>query len=132
MTASLSPTRQAALPSTVGISPPRRSQNRDGRGLGDSLFEDSAEFGLRFRLTLDKHAEQSRELVERLSQAIGRDLAGHILDALQKDEADIYEQRQSSTTEDRLQTLDSLARNLLSLADNLVRVGLDVGRDGWA
>jgi pyruvate-ferredoxin/flavodoxin oxidoreductase len=83
-------------------------------------------------LTLDKHAEQSRELVERLSQAIGRDLAGHILDALQKDEADIYEQRQSSTTEDRLQTLDSLARNLLSLADNLVRVGLDVGRDGWA
>ena len=99
------------------------------------MFEDNAEFGLGFRLTLDKHTEQARELVERLSQYIGHDLVGHILDALQRDEADIYEQRQRvEQLKDRLKTLDSPeARNLLSLADNLVKKSVwIVGGDGWA
>src|SRR2546427_5984604 len=42
--------------------------NQDGRGpaWSNSLFEDNAEFGLGFRLTLDKQTEYVRELLHRL------------------------------------------------------------------
>ena len=113
------------------------SQNQEGRGPAwcNSLFEDNAEFGLGFRLTLDKHAEQARELVDRLSGVISEELARAILEAPQSDEADIYEQRQRvSELKVRLKSLDlPEARNLLSLADALVRKSVwIVGGDGWA
>jgi pyruvate-ferredoxin/flavodoxin oxidoreductase len=113
------------------------SRNQEGRGPAwcNSLFEDNAEFGLGFRLTLDKHAEQARELVDGLSGVIGVDLARAILEAPQSDEADIYEQRQRvSELKARLKSLDlPEARNLLSLADALVRKSVwIVGGDGWA
>jgi pyruvate-ferredoxin/flavodoxin oxidoreductase len=113
------------------------SQNREGRGpaWSNSLFEDNAEFGLGFRLTLDKQVEQARELVERLSQVIGFELARQILSAVQKDEADIYEQRlRVEQLKEGLRTLDLPdARNLLSLADHLVKKSVwIVGGDGWA
>ena len=40
------------------------TKNPEGRGpsWSNSLFEDNAEFGLGFRLTIDKHTEQAREL----------------------------------------------------------------------
>jgi pyruvate-ferredoxin/flavodoxin oxidoreductase len=113
------------------------SRNQEGRGPAwcNSLFEDNAEFGLGFRLTLDKHAEQARELVDRLSGVIGEELARAILEAPQSDEADIYEQRQRvSELKVRLKSLDlPEAGNLLSLADALVRKSVwIVGGDGWA
>ena len=44
-------------------------QDANGRGpaWSNSLFEDNAEFGLGFRLTADKQAEFTRELVKKLS-----------------------------------------------------------------
>ena len=113
------------------------SQNKEGRGpaWANSLFEDNAEFGLGFRLTLDKQGEHARELVEHLAGAIGPELARELIDAPQKDEAEIYEQRlRVEKLRTVLKGLDSAeARNLLSLADSLVKKSVwIVGGDGWA
>src|SRR6201998_3357080 len=53
------------------------SKNADGRGPAwcNSLFEDNAEFGLGFRLSIDKQTEFARELVLRLESQIGDELA---------------------------------------------------------
>ncbi len=111
--------------------------NRDGRGPAwcNSLFEDNAEFGLGFRLTLDKQGEYARELVARLSPRIGGDLAKAILEAPQNDEADIHEQRRRiAELRGRLEGLAGPdVRNLLSVIEALVRKSVwIVGGDGWA
>ncbi|PYX89273.1 MAG: pyruvate:ferredoxin (flavodoxin) oxidoreductase, partial [Acidobacteria bacterium] len=109
----------------------------EGRGpaWSNSLFEDNAEFGLGFRVSIDKQTEFARELVRRLTASIGGELAGAILKADQQDEADIYEQRQRvDLLKEKLQGVDSIdARQLLSVADMLVKKSVwIVGGDGWA
>jgi len=113
------------------------SKNADGRGPAwcNSLFEDNAEFGLGFRLSIDKQTEFARELVLRLGGQIGDVLAAAILSAPQKDEADIYEQRQRvSLLKERLKEIDTQeAKQLLAIADLLVKKSVwIVGGDGWA
>jgi pyruvate-ferredoxin/flavodoxin oxidoreductase len=113
------------------------TRNRDGRGpaWSNSLFEDNAEFGLGFRLTVDQHAEVARDLVRELTPQIGDELAGRLLDADQSTEAGIFDQRERvAALKDRLRGTDSPeARSLLTLADNLVRKSVwIVGGDGWA
>jgi pyruvate-ferredoxin/flavodoxin oxidoreductase len=113
------------------------AKNADGRGPAwcNSLFEDNAEFGLGFRLSIDKQTEFARELVLRLGSEIGDTLAAAILSATQKDEADIYEQRQKvSLLKERLQQINtSEALQLLAIADLLVKKSVwIVGGDGWA
>ena len=58
------------------------------------LFEDNAEFGLGMRLTADKLNEMAKEYVTKLSTDIGVDLATALIEAVQKNEAEIYEQRE--------------------------------------
>jgi pyruvate-ferredoxin/flavodoxin oxidoreductase len=113
------------------------SQNAEGRGpaWSNSLFEDNAEFGLGFRLSIDKQSEFARELVKKLATTIGEQLAIDLIDSPQKDEADIYEQRQRvALLKEKLQKLNSPeAKQLLSLADMLVKKSVwIVGGDGWA
>jgi pyruvate-ferredoxin/flavodoxin oxidoreductase len=113
------------------------AQNQDGRGpaWSNSLFEDNAEFGLGFRLTLDKQAEYARELIGRLRSEIGDELANGLLGADQSSEAGIGQQRKRvESLKARLRGLDSLdAKDLLSLADVLVEKSVwIVGGDGWA
>ena len=113
------------------------SKNADGRGPAwcNSLFEDNAEFGLGFRLSIDKQTEFARELLLQLGSQVGDDLAAAILAAPQKNEADIYEQRQRvSLLKERLQAnTSSQARQLMALADLLVKKSVwIVGGDGWA
>ena len=113
------------------------AKNGEGRGpaWSNSLFEDNAEFGLGFRLSLDKQAEMARELVLELSASIDDDLTMAILSASQGDEAEIYDQRERvGALKSKLQTLDSpKARQLLSIADALVKKSVwIVGGDGWA
>src|SRR5262249_10029149 len=113
------------------------TKNAEGRGpaWSNSLFEDNAEFGLGFRLSIDKQAQFAQELVQRLAGAIGEDFAAVLLTAPQKDEADIYEQRtRVSLLKQLLQRIDSPeAKQLLSIADMLVRKSVwIVGGDGWA
>jgi pyruvate-ferredoxin/flavodoxin oxidoreductase len=113
------------------------AKNIEGRGpaWSNSLFEDNAEFGLGFRLSIDKQTEFARELVRRLSGTIGEELATALVTAPQKDEADIFEQRQRvELLKEKLKGLNSPeAKQLLSLADMLVKKSVwIVGGDGWA
>jgi pyruvate-ferredoxin/flavodoxin oxidoreductase len=111
--------------------------NPDGRGptWSNSLFEDNAEFGLGMRLAVDKHAEQARDLVERLRPQLGAELADGLLTARQDDEAGIAAQRaRVEILRARLAGLDlPEAHRLLRVADYLVRKSVWIlGGDGWA
>jgi pyruvate-ferredoxin/flavodoxin oxidoreductase len=113
------------------------AQNAAGRGptWSNSLFEDAAEFGFGFRLTLDKHNQYARELVEKLAGQIGTDLALALLKTDQSSEAGIEVQRDLvRLLRERLARLDSPeARRLEDIADALVRKSVWViGGDGWA
>jgi len=113
--------------------------NGDGRGpaWSNSLFEDNAEFGFGFRLTIDKQSEYARELVERLRPVIGDELADGLLYAEQVSEADIAAQRaRVAALKSKLASIENPKPeivNLLSLADMLVKRSVwIVGGDGWA
>jgi pyruvate-ferredoxin/flavodoxin oxidoreductase len=113
------------------------AKNPEGRGpaWSNSLFEDNAEFGLGFRVSIDKQTEFARELVKRLAGTVGDDLATALITAPQNDEADIFEQRQRvAILKERLQKVDSPeAHQLLAVADMLVKKSVwIVGGDGWA
>ena len=111
--------------------------NQDGRGpaWSNSLFEDNAEFGMGMRLTIDKLAQYARELLAKHAAKVGAELAESILNATQKSEAEINEQRKrvaelkaalEGKTEQEL-------KNLLAVADYLVRKSVwIIGGDGWA
>ncbi|GBF54277.1 pyruvate-flavodoxin oxidoreductase [Microcystis sp. 0824] len=112
--------------------------NAEGRGpaWSNSLFEDNAEFGLGFRVSIDKQAEFAAELLATLASEIGESLAADILNCHQVDEAEIYEQRHR--VEDLKSRLGQLTpttqvKMLLSVVDYLVKKSVwIVGGDGWA
>ncbi|MDR3456822.1 MAG: pyruvate:ferredoxin (flavodoxin) oxidoreductase [Verrucomicrobiae bacterium] len=111
--------------------------NKCGRGPTwcNSLFEDNAEFGLGFRVSIDKQNELAKELLKKLSPELGDDFTMQILLADQSDEAGIYSQRERvATLKEKLKTLDSSDAQLLkSLADQLVKKSVWIlGGDGWA
>ncbi|MBV8050811.1 MAG: pyruvate:ferredoxin (flavodoxin) oxidoreductase [Acidobacteriaceae bacterium] len=113
------------------------TKNADGRGpaWSNSLFEDNAEFGLGFRLSIDKQTEFARELLQGVAVSVGEDLVTALLTAAQKDEADIFEQRQRvDILKERLAKVQSPeAKQLLPIADLLVKKSIwIVGGDGWA
>jgi pyruvate-ferredoxin/flavodoxin oxidoreductase len=113
------------------------SQNAEGRGptWSNSLFEDNAEFGLGFRLSIDKQSQFATELLTQLSSEIGDNLVTELVNAEQKTEADIWEQRERvELLKQKLQQLNSsAAKQLLSVADYLVKKSVwIVGGDGWA
>jgi pyruvate-ferredoxin/flavodoxin oxidoreductase len=120
------------------------AKNSDGRGpaWSNSLFEDNAEFGLGYRLSLDKQAEFARELLTELQGEVGPELAQAILNANQHDDAGIIAQRERIVAlRTKLTPLAANAsngsglsiRNLLGVADALVKRSVwIIGGDGWA
>jgi pyruvate-ferredoxin/flavodoxin oxidoreductase len=111
--------------------------NAEGRGpaWSNSLFEDNAEFGLGMRLTIDKFVEFANELLTKLADEVGKDLADAILNASQKTEEELEAQRDRvKQLKEKLEGLNTpAARNLLSIADYLVRKSVwIIGGDGWA
>jgi pyruvate-ferredoxin/flavodoxin oxidoreductase len=113
------------------------SRNSEGRGpaWANSLFEDNAEFGLGFRVSIDKQTEYAQELVHRLASTIGEDLAAALVTAPQKDEADVHAQRERVAQLKNIlqQQTSAEANQLLALADMLVKKSVwIVGGDGWA
>jgi pyruvate-ferredoxin/flavodoxin oxidoreductase len=113
------------------------TKDKNGRGpaWNNSLFEDNAEFGYGFRLTLDKQQDFARELVEHFRADLGDELADGLLNAELQSESDYKAQRERvQVMKDRLADVDDPnAENLLSLADVLVRRSVwIVGGDGWA
>jgi len=121
------------------------SKNAAGRGpaWANSLFEDNAEFGLGYRVSVDKQHEFAREMLQQLTASAGPELAAKILGADQKDEAGIFDQRVSvGELKDKLAVLANgggadaktreLATRLLPVADTLVRKSVwIIGGDGW-
>jgi pyruvate-ferredoxin/flavodoxin oxidoreductase len=113
------------------------AMNKEGRGpaWSNSLFEDNAEFGMGMRVSIDKHNEYARELLVRLKDKVGAELADAIVNANQKDEQGIYEQRERveklKAALKKIKTPES--EDLLSLADYLVKKSVWImGGDGWA
>jgi pyruvate-ferredoxin/flavodoxin oxidoreductase len=135
------------LPTT----PYTKDENGRGPAWSNSLFEDNAEFGLGFRVSLDKQQAFAGELLQQLSPQIGRGLVSEILNARQRDEADIFDQRErvvelkrrlESLMKDRRSSASAPLRRdeqtaatvkrLLAVADTLVRKSVwIVGGDGW-
>ncbi|MGB8643670.1 MAG: pyruvate:ferredoxin (flavodoxin) oxidoreductase [Anaerolineae bacterium] len=120
------------------------AQNSDGRGpaWSNSLFEDNAEFGLGFRLTLDKRLEYASELLPQFVSEVGQELVDGILHADQSNETGILKQRgRVQALKERLEALVGAngaplmaeARELLSIADVFVKKSVWImGGDGWA
>lgn len=113
------------------------AKNKDGRGpaWSNSLFEDNAEFGFGMRLAADKNAEYAKELLLKLTDTVGKELADALINADQSDEAGIYEQRERvKQLKDILKDTDSPdAQNLLNVADYLIKKSVWImGGDGWA
>jgi pyruvate-ferredoxin/flavodoxin oxidoreductase len=111
--------------------------NKEGRGVAwtNSLFEDNAEFGLGIRLAIDKQTGYARELVQKLSDQIGGELATALLHADQSTESGIGAQRQRvALLKQKLAGANTpAAKDLLTLADLLVKKAVwIVGGDGWA
>ena len=113
------------------------TKDANGRGVAwaNSLFEDNAEFGLGYRLAVDKQTEMARDLLAGLNSKVGQDLADSILGADQETESELAAQRERvSALKDKLAKLKSPeAKSLLTLADYLVRRSVwIIGGDGWA
>ena len=120
--------------------------NSDGRGPAwcNSLFEDNAEFGLGFRISIDKQREYAIELLKRHAQPIGEVLCNALVECAQTNEAEIFEQRQRvELLKVRLRRMELMTRmhkldaidiqQLLAIADALVKKSVwIVGGDGWA
>jgi pyruvate-ferredoxin/flavodoxin oxidoreductase len=113
------------------------TKNQEGKGpaWSNSLFEDNAEFGLGFRLTIDKHNVQAKELLEALKEKLDPQLADAILEAEQEDEAAVFRQRERvEILKENLEAMeDEAAGELLTLCDYLVKKSVwIIGGDGWA
>jgi pyruvate-ferredoxin/flavodoxin oxidoreductase len=105
-----------------------------GPAWSNSLFEDAAEFGMGFRVSLDKQSQFAAELLRQLGGQLDAKLVEEILTADQKDAAGVYTQRERvAQLKQELEKVDSeIARLLLPVVDTLVRKSVWViGGDGW-
>lgn len=110
-------------------------KNSEGRGpaWSNSLFEDNAEFGLGFRLAIDNHEKNARDLLKSLQ--IDEVFKNEILDAVQKGEGEINLQRKRVDDLKKMLVLmdDEGAKALLEVVDYLVKKSVwIIGGDGWA
>lgn len=121
------------------------TKNKNGRGpaWSNSLFEDNAEFGLGYRVAVDKKRAHAEELVEKHSELFGSELSSQILSNPQIDETDIHHQRElvaqlveKITVQLKKQKQGELSEDLgmlLELSEYLVRRSIwIIGGDGWA
>lgn len=121
----------AALPTTPW------SKNKKGKGptWSNSLFEDNAEFGLGYKLSINQQELQAKALLKRLRPQLNFDLVHDILNASQNSEVEINQQvariELLKKELSHIATLDS--KQLLYIADALVKKSIwIIGGDGWA
>jgi len=111
--------------------------NKEGRGpaWSNSLFEDNAEFGLGFRLTLDKQLEYASDILPTFVNELGQDLVDSLLKADQTTDLGIKQQRErvDALKQKLAQSKNPQAKNLAAIADSFVKKSVwIVGGDGWA
>jgi len=111
-------------------------ENGRGPAWSNSLFEDNAEFGFGFRLSIDAHQSYAKILCQRLAPQIGEVLINELMGADQSNETGIEQQRARVAELKKKvfalpQSVDK--QHLLTLADYLVKKSVWlVGGDGWA
>ena len=116
---------------------------KDGLGpaWSNSLFEDNAEFGFGYRLTIDKFNEYALELIDKLASCDCKGckenlgLMNEIKTAKQETQEEIEAQRArvAKLKTALAQCPDDDSKDLLSLADYLVKKSVWIhGGDGWA
>ena len=113
------------------------SKNLKGRGpaWSNSLFEDNAEFGLGFRLSLDQQERTAKDLLKKLAKELDFNLVHDITTAEQSTDALIREQRKRvKVLKAQLASLATTeAQQLMDVVDSLVKKSVwIVGGDGWA
>jgi pyruvate-ferredoxin/flavodoxin oxidoreductase len=113
------------------------AKNSEGRGpaWSNSLFEDNAEFGLGYRIAIDRQTELAHALALMLAPQIGEDLVRALTSAPQTAESDLHIQRERvAVLKQKLAEIrGDEAANLLALSDFFVRRSVWlVGGDGWA
>jgi pyruvate-ferredoxin/flavodoxin oxidoreductase len=125
--------------SIYGGNLPTTPYTTDASGRGpawaNSLFEDNAEFGLGIRLAVDAKRRQAEELLLRVKDRVGEELADGLLNDPQDSEAAIALQRgRVAGLRERLGELGEGERvRMDALADYFVRKSVwIVGGDGWA
>jgi len=111
--------------------------NKDGRGpaWSNSLFEDNAEFGLGFRLTLDKQLEYASDILPTFVNELGQDLVDSLLKADQTTDLGIKQQRErvEALKQKLTHSKNPQAKNLATVADSFVKKSVwIIGGDGWA
>jgi len=120
------------LPTT----PWKKDSNGRGPAWSNSLFEDNAEFGLGFRLSVDSHTLKAKTLLEELQDKLDPTLVDAILNAVQRTEEDINLQRERVVKlQESLKKIsnDPKAKELESTIDYLVKKSVWImGGDGWA
>jgi pyruvate-ferredoxin/flavodoxin oxidoreductase len=112
-------------------------KNSDGRGpaWSNSLFEDNAEFALGMRLSINQQKIYAEQLLKGFAAVVGDALVSAILNADQKSERGIEEQRQRVVIlREKIADLKTAqALDLLASADVLVNKSVwGIGGDGWA
>ncbi len=111
--------------------------NSDGRGptWNNSLFEDTAEFALGFRVSIDAQTKYAEVLLAGMRDKVGADLVDATLNADQTTEAGIYQQRERiEEIKAKLKSIDGdEARDLEAVIGNLSKRSVwAFGGDGWA
>lgn len=122
------------------------SVNKEGRGpaWSNSLFEDNAEFGMGMRVAADKQLAIATRLLKELAPQLGDTLVNEILEAPQRTEGELREQRirvgvlkskllKLSNDKKTPDAVKKLVDDLLTVSDQLVRRSVWlIGGDGWA
>ena len=112
------------LPST----PYTTDANGRGPAWANSLFEDNAEFGLGFRLSVDQHRRRAMRLLERFADRLPAELN----DALRAEATPELRREQVAALRQHLAGVEG-AEELLTDADALVEKSIWlIGGDGWA
>ena len=120
-----------ALPTT----PWSKNSNGSGPAWSNSLFEDNAEFGLGFRLTLDHQESEAKRLLIEIMDSLDFDEVNDIISTKQNTEIEVLQQCvRVEKIKNRLKNNQTeKAKSFLKIADSLVKKSVwCVGGDGWA
>jgi pyruvate-ferredoxin/flavodoxin oxidoreductase len=125
--------------SIYGGNLPTTPWKKDDKGRGvtwsNSLFEDNAEFGLGFRLSIDNHQQRALNLLDGLKDSVDTTLVEDLSNAVQITEKDINLQREriEALKEQLKDNQSDEAKELSTISDYLAKKSVWImGGDGWA